>query len=507
MAHPPSPQQRAVYKWVREGSGNLILIAVAGAGKTTTILNCACFMTGDVAMAAYNSKIAKEIGAKLRSVSSAKHVQSGTFHSFGLRNWQKHTGKVYTTENGKLDPKKIRKIVESQKQIKEPMQEFVCKLVSMAKQRGIGFLEHMNDEQAWLDMVEHYDLDDALPEDHDGDMVGEGIALATGVLYASADRDEDVIDFDDMLYAPLYHGSRIWQNDGLLVDEAQDLNPVRRELARKMLSPSGRAIFVGDPAQAIYGFTGADNDSLEIIEREFKCQKLLLTVTFRCPKAVVDVARQYVSHITAADTAPEGVVSSIRQEDFAKLNGDHINASGAMLCRCTAPLVKEAFGLIRRGIPCHVEGKEIGQGLINLTRKWKTNSLMVLIDKLMEFKRKEVEKFLLAKQDDKAEALSDKIDTLLVIAEDLPDDATVNALRAKITGLFGDTPEGQRPPHFTLSTVHKSKGREWQTVYILDRAKLMPSKFARQDWQKEQEKNLIYVAVTRSQGTLIEVST
>ena len=56
-----------------------------------------------------------------------------------------------------------------------------------------------------------------------------------------------------------------------------------------------------------------------------------------------------------------------------------------------------------------------------------------------------------------------------------------------------------------LTTVHKSKGLEWDTVYILGRDKLMPSMKATKDWQIQQEKNLIYVAITRAQKTLIDV--
>ncbi len=54
----------------------------------------------------------------------------------------------------------------------------------------------------------------------------------------------------------------------------------------------------------------------------------------------------------------------------------------------------------------------------------------------------------------------------------------------------------------TLASYHKSKGREWDNVYLLDHAGLCPSKAARQDWQKRQEANLAYVAYTRAKQTL-----
>jgi superfamily I DNA/RNA helicase len=79
-------------------------------------------------------------------------------------------------------------------------------------------------------------------------------------------------------------------------------------------------------------------------------------------------------------------------------------------------------------------------------------------------------------------------------------------LKATIERMFGNTKPGERPTTIVLSTVHKSKGREWDRVYILGRDQLMPSRYARQDWQVQQELNLIYVAITRAKAELIDVA-
>ena len=73
-----------------------------------------------------------------------------------------------------------------------------------------------------------------------------------------------------------------------------------------------------------------------------------------------------------------------------------------------------------------------------------------------------------------------------------------------IRGLFEDTTGPQQV--LTLSTVHKSKGREWSHVVLWGRNAFMPSKYARKDWQADQEKNLMYVAVTRAMCRLTEVT-
>jgi superfamily I DNA/RNA helicase len=177
----------------------------------------------------------------------------------------------------------------------------------------------------------------------------------------------------------------------------------------------------------------------------------------------------------------------------------------ALLCRTTAPLVALAYGLIKRGIPCHIEGKQIGVGLLNLIAKFKTGTISVLQEKMSAWAEKECEKFKVKKQDKKAENLLEKVECINVLIGCLPADADVSDLKAHIQKIFGDTPEDKAPKHFILSTVHKSKGREWPTVYLYDRASLMPHKSARQQWQLEQERNLIYVAVTRAMSNLIEV--
>jgi DNA helicase-2/ATP-dependent DNA helicase PcrA len=51
-----------------------------------------------------------------------------------------------------------------------------------------------------------------------------------------------------------------------------------------------------------------------------------------------------------------------------------------------------------------------------------------------------------------------------------------------------------------LSTIHKSKGREWDKVLWLQTG---PSPWAKQDWEIEQEVNLCYVATTRAKKELV----
>lgn len=513
----PSPQQLAIYTAITSTRANLLVTAVAGAGKTTTLRGIVQRIPAgaSVAFCAYNKAIATEITAKVADDTAkglvAAKVQCGTFHSFGFRAWARYaeqkTGKkvVVDTTGDKL----ARLLVEVE--VPEGYHAFVKQAVSLAKQRAIGVLVPFADTAAWQGLIDHFELEDLL-EGGEGlsEMnlqlrVNNGLNFACRVLRAGTELDTELVDFDDMLYAPLVHNIKLWQNDYVLVDEAQDTNPARRCMAKRMLKAGGRLVAVGDPAQAIYGFTGADNDSLAIIKAEFACTEMPLTVTYRCPKAVVAKAREYVSHITAADSAPEGRTDTVELAEFLRLPAEQLGPSVAVLCRNTKPLVEVAFALIRRRIACRVEGRDIGRSLMALATKWKVRGVVAMAAKLEQYAMVETQRLLAKGQEAKAASLQDRVDTLMVFVDSLPGGATLNDLRTEITKVFADTPDGTPAPCLVLSTVHKSKGREWPTVYVLGRNRFMPSPFARQEWQMQQELNLIYVAFTRAQETLVEV--
>lgn len=495
----PSPQQQNIFDWVSTGTGSAIVEAVAGAGKTTTLLGAVQQMGGaSVALVAYNKAIATELSERLAkgNIQSAK---AGTFHSFGFSALLCHLN-----PKPQVDGLKVSKICESLA-IDPLCQDFVKAAVSLAKQRAFGVLGALEDSAAWYDLVRHFDLEDKLPErDSKGTPVtlGQALALAALVLTES-NKALGTVDFDDMIYLPLVLRLRVRTFDWLLVDEAQDTNPARRALAKKMLRPGGRLLAVGDRAQAIYGFTGADNDALETVGREFNCRCLPLTVSYRCPKAVVAHARQVVNHIEAAATAPAGEVRSSTVDQFMA-QATTLNQDDVVLCRNTRPLVALAFDLIRRGIGCHVEGKDIGRSLLKMARRFKVPTIQALVEQVQAYASKEVQRLLAKGEEAKAGQVEDQAETLLVLCEQCAPTDAPSALKRVCDKVFGDSDQGPRTT-VTLSTVHKSKGREWKRVYLWGRNLYMPSPYARQDWQVQQEMNLVYVAITRAQEMLVEV--
>lgn len=495
-----SPQQRGFFDWVRNEQGSAVLIAVAGSGKSTTIVRSLAHIPENksVAVLAFNSIIAKEMREKIVNYGIElgrpfRAVRAMTFHSMGFNAICYKMG--VKSHQVRTDGSKLRNLIKEtwqDEELETMYSTFVAKLVSLAKGQGLGVLTP-NTEQEWQKLIVHHDLyleaEDANEE--------IAISLAQRLLDDSnrVAKEKLWIDFDDQLYLPLLWRLRLYPQDWVFIDEAQDTNPVRRALAKLALKPGGRLVAVGDPRQAIYGFTGASHDAIDLIKRQFNAVELPLTVSYRCPKLVGNIAKRYVPFFETHEDAPLGEVhENMRLEDAIKILSPH----DAILCRNTKPLVALAYQLMAKKIACHVLGSEIGKGLVGLIRKMRARDIDGLLEKLDAFRDREVAKFMAKGEEGRAEAVTDRVECVHVIIDALHEnERTIAKLIESIEMLFKD---GNSV--LTLSTVHKSKGREWQNVAILEPS-LMPSKFARQDWQAQQEENLIYVAVTRAQRRLI----
>lgn len=501
----PSPEQRTFLDWIVYGNGSGVLEAVAGAGKTTTLMEGVKLMRGSAFIGAYNNKMAKELKARLAKmaedgVQGLENKKAGTFHSAGYNALRRANKDV------EIDDKKVRGLAERMA-IPATVQEdkdflsCVCKLVGLAKQTGFYCRDLVPNVQRryWEELVYRHDVADGLPEEITTDDLCD---FAERVLLRS-NEIKDVIDFDDMVYLPLLRGLRMFQNDWVLIDEAQDTNAVRRALAAKMLRPGGRLIAVGDQHQAIFGFTGADNESLRIIKERFNAKTMRLSVSWRCPQLVVSVAREYVDHIVAAPSAALGTKLGMSYTNMvgSVLPGD------AVLCRFNAPLVELCFRLIREGKPAKIEGRSIGEGLVALVSRWKVKTLDALEKKLEKWVDNELAKIDRSPKPDerKKEAVKDKHATVLVLVERAREKGitTVAELKEMVLEMFADV--GADKELVVLSSVHRSKGLEWPRVFVLGRGDIMPPRREMQEWQREQEINLCYVAVTRAQEVLIDV--
>lgn len=469
MSRTWSQYQNDIFEFAEHGEGNGIVVAVAGSGKTTTIVEATKRVKGSCIFLAFNKSIAEEL--------KARGVNARTFHSLTFGAVKNHLG-------GQMDADKTRNLIR--KNFKDNDVKlygaFMSRMVGLAKQAGVGCLIS-DSTTTWVEISAYHDIE---PEAEEADL-GRGFELCSQLLELS-NQSRD-FDFDDMLYVPVRDGLNLPKFDFIFVDEAQDTNAIQRELLKKLFKRTTRMIAVGDPSQAIYGFRGADNDSLHRIGREFKAITLPLSITYRCGNSIVRYARQWVSHINAAPDAHDGEVIN----HGTKWDTSFFKADDLVLCRTTRPVLALAFRLIKDRIPAYVMGREIGQGLKSLIRKMRCSEIPQLLVKLEQWRSREVEKAMVTENESKIEAINDKVDCILLLTDGCE---SINELEICIDSLFSDKVGAVK-----LSTIHKSKGLEASRVFWLNRS-ACPSRWARQDWQKQQEENLCYVATTRAKDEL-----
>lgn len=528
----PTAQQAAIMRELTDSDDHLAIVARAGCGKTSTILMAVDAIaekrpTAEVLVCAFNKAIADEVAEKLRERGHTdfRRTQAMTLHSLGFGLLKR----AFNLTRDSIDDKKVRKIVDSMTdganshesiELHQQYGAQIVALTKMAKQSGFGFFPDLpiSDIASWQRLADHYDIDGL-----DDTTQAEAVIVAAQRVYSISLQHTDVIDFDDMILMPLIKNLRVrFTKDFAFLDEAQDLSRARQALARKFIGPNGRMIVVGDDRQAIYGFSGADAAALDNLIASLGAKVLPLSVTWRCPKAVVALAQTLVPDIEAAPSAPVGEVLRVPMTRLAitqvdppittalDWHSDPDNGAGgpprptdAVLCRNTAPLISLAFELIRAGIGCKVEGRNIGDGLKDLARRWRIKTTAQLRKRLEAFCERERQKALARGNEAKAEEVKDRVDTLVAIcaACEAEGQTHVTDVITRIDAIFTDDARGV----VVLATYHRSKGREWPRVFLLEHAQRCPSKAARQPWQIKQEHNLAYVAFTRAQQALIFV--
>jgi len=473
-----STLQTKIFDFVETENGNAIINAVAGSGKTTTIVEALSRVKGSSLFLAFNKAIAEEL--------KSRGVNARTFHSLTY-------GPVTQFKNTRtVEVDKLKKLVKGNFTGEEERMygAFIIKMVGLARQAGFGCLVNET-QQAWLDIVDHYNLD----LDNDQADMTTAISLCSELLQLS--NKSSMVDFDDLLYIAVKEGISLPKYDFIFVDEAQDTNAIQRAILKKIMKPSSRIVAVGDPAQAIYGFRGADSNSLDLIRYDFKAIELPLSISYRCPKSVVKYAQEWVSHIQASPTAEDGEVKHMGDQWTNKV----FVCGDLVVCRRTAPLITMAYSLLRDRIGVQVLGRDIGEGLKALIRKMQAQSVDRLVEKLEKYRNREVEKLIAKDQEAKAEAVRDRVSCILTLVEVLPENSrTINELIRILDEIFAD-----KKGCVTLATIHKAKGLEADRVFWLD-YDYSPS-WPMAPWQKQQEKNLCYVAVTRAKKSLFTLET
>lgn len=472
-------EQELIINTARSTTSNLLINALAGAAKTSTLeFLCKYLPKTPILSLAFNKRIAEELTARLPD-----HVVCRTMNSMGHRVWGTAVGRKLTMNFRKSYEALSAGVGSLKGSDKDDAYETfsdTLKIIGFAKRVGYVPDGKFPSARRLLDKESFYASCDSFLEEP---ATGLQFRLVEDALFSSIQQSySGTIDFDDQIYMPTLFGGTFPKFPLVLVDEAQDLSEINHAMLAKLAT--GRLIAVGDPWQSIYAFRGAKRGGMQSLESHYHALSLPLTVSFRCPEAIVAHVRWRVPHMKWSK--PGGTVASL-----PSLACGDIPDGSAVICRNNAPLFRLALLLLGAGRGVHLVGTDLGPGLVKTLKKLGLEDLTreQTLDAIDQW---EAER--LAKSKAKA-AIADKAGCLRVFAEF---GETLGGAVAYCEHLFAHRGAIQ------LLTGHKAKGLEWPVVFHLDPRRI-PTPFAETEEDIEQEMNLRYVISTRAKEELYEI--
>lgn len=348
-----SPYQSAIFDEVRTGQGHVVIEAVAGSGKTTTILEAIKQINTDkkVLMVAFNKTIQKELQARLPRDRSNIAVSTLAAHGYSIlrRYWKaryistkgrgekllsnardeevfafavrEYIGSDANADQVKADVKDLMGLCESflamgDNAIRSVQEDYELLLGSDGTaaswyfdgwDRGAKRRFTHADVLRWVKAGLVHRLEEpSANSNYAKRMVSD---RDTG-LYNEMTEDGKLgfISFRDMSFVVSATKSMVPETlyDVIFVDETQDMDVAQIELVFRSLAPQGRIVVVGDRNQSIYRFRGADSEVIPRLIKELSATVLPLSVSYRVPGCAAEEARKLVPEFSVPETTPDG---------------------------------------------------------------------------------------------------------------------------------------------------------------------------------------------------------
>ena len=283
--------------------GPALVIAGAGSGKTRVLVYKLLYLldsgyhpAGLMALT-FTNKAAREMQARISQHvgSVARQIHMGTFHSiFGkiLRQHAQLLGytsdfSIYNTNDSRSRIKAIIKQLGLDDKTYKP--NVVHNRISSAKNRLITASAYAS----YSDFIK-YDAKSGLPKLYE-----------VYLHYESELKRANAMDFDDLLlqinilFRQHPDVLKLWQEriDYLLIDEYQDTNFAQYMIARQLMQDKGAIFVVGDDAQSIYSFRGANLDNILSFEKTFPTARTFkLERNYRSTQTIVKAAGQIIAN-------------------------------------------------------------------------------------------------------------------------------------------------------------------------------------------------------------------
>ena len=479
----PSKYQQAIFQAYQTQNSNILIDACPGSGKTTTLLQLSKFVKPykKTRFFAFNVSIAENLQKKIHY----PNISVSTLHSYGMSSLMKfmdcylseskifHIAKQYS-KDWKISAKRLNAYLFNISQLIQVYRLFLAQKTIESLQS----LANLYDiDMNFQDLERTIQIIDKMDEYNN-----------------SKTEDKKMIDYTDMIYLPVLWDLKTQQFDELMVDEVQDLSILQYKLTQKALRIGGRGIFVGDPRQSIYSFLGANQEAFQNIQNQKNTLSLPLSVCYRCGSKITKFANNIYDVMESPEEQHEG---EVRNGEISELRENDM-----VLCRNNKPLIELFLKLIETEKKCYIRGKDFGESLIRMVER---------IDHLTKFEAyyqfeerlREIIEELLKKgvskptENERYTNFKEKVDVIKLVGEKY---STLSEIIVVLKRIFINVKE----EGICLSTIHKAKGLEADRTFII-RADLLPSKYATQEWQLTQERNLQFVAVTRPKQSLIFV--
>lgn len=468
----PTDEQLAVVEASKSSDRNLLISALAGSAKTSTLeLIAQALPTTEILALAFNKIMAVEMQSRMPG-----NVKAMTLNALGHRTWMDATGrrlKINASKTYEIASELVKTRPSAEQSVLWEQFAELMRIIDFGKSCGYVPSDHFDQAKALMrdeDFFGHLEQRlTSVEEDFIRDVTLTSLNMAF----------KGDCDFNDQILMPtVFHGA-FPRYPLILVDEAQDLSALNHATLRKMVGKR-RLICVGDPCQSIYGFRGAHEESMSLLREEFNMRELPLTISFRCPQEVVKHVRWRTPQMRWPEWAQTGRVRTLPSWTSADLEADAV-----IICRNNAPLFNIAIKLLKTGRSCELHGKDVVASLTKVMRKFGGHDLPqhTVLEKIEAWLAVEVEKNKTRAHD----RLRDRAECMKVFALE---GATLGDALAYAQHL------AQLHSPLKLMTGHGAKGLEFDHVYFLDQHLI---------GRDEQEPNLRYVICTRAKQSLTYV--
>ena len=524
------PDQRAVATQV---AGPLAVLAGAGTGKTRAITYriaygaaVGAFDPSNVLAVTFTQRAAFEMRHRLAQLGVPK-AQARTFHSAALRQLRHFWPTVVGGPLPDVIPHKASLVAASAARLGIT--------IDRTNVRDIA----AEVEWAKVSMVDaaHYASRVArLRRDVPAGLDAADMARLLDV-YEDAKNERGVIDFEDILIylcGMLQERADVAsivrkQYRSFVVDEFQDVNLLQARLLDLWLGGRHDVCVVGDVAQTIYSFTGASPDYLTGFGRKHPGARIVeLTRDYRSTPQIVSLAND----VLARSSQREGTVRLSSQRDggaqvtYRTYDDDRAEAEGvaasiadlidagmaphsiAVLMRTNgqSQAFEEALGA--RGIPVAVAGGKpfFARDDVRtaISRLRAAAAAATDTGSVGEIVRDVLSGVGWAPEAPSGQAGSERWSNMNAIVG-WADDSQAQTLPAFVAELDERVAYQVEPDKagVELATIHAAKGLEWDAVFLVGVAEgLLPISYAKTAAAREEERRLLYVAITRARDLL-----